>query len=417
MSDKILKEGDSGKDVTLLQSLMKINGYYPPIITGVYGPDTSYFIEKFQKDYNIDEENYSGELTINKLYELTENSNIVGSVLEYPTLSLGSTSDYVVTLKTILTDMTYYQGEINNYFEDALKISVQTFQLINNLVTDGIVGTLTWSSLINIYSPLAICGDEEIENYNTYIVTSGDTLYSIAKKYNTSVDTLKSINSLSTETLSIGQILKVPINEAEETTSYTVASGDTLYSIANKFNVTVDYLKEINNLSSDTLSIGQILKITDNLDDNNETTTYTVVKGDTLYKIASSYNVTIDYLKEINNLTSDVLTIGQVLKIIYTENNDDYDEYIVKSGDTLYKIALSYNITVANLVEINNLSTSTLSIGQVLKVPKSDEFLYTVVQGDTLYSIANKFNTTVNDLMTNNSLSTNTLSIGQKLNI
>ena len=142
------------------------------------------------------------------------------------------------------------------------------------------------------------------QNENMYVVKKGDSLYSIASKYNTTVDNLKKLNNLSSNLLSINQVLKIPnITDNEET--YIVQKGDSLYSIARKFNTTVDNLKKINNLSSNLLSIGQILKISNNK--------YTVKKGDSLYSIAKKYNTTVDNLKKINNLKSNLLSIGQQL--------------------------------------------------------------------------------------------------------
>ena len=94
---------------------------------------------------------------------------------------------------------------------------------------------------------------------------SGDSLYSIAKKYNTTVDAIKDLNNLSSNLLSIGQTLKIPANNTTGSSSkyitYKVVSGDSLYSIAKKYNTTVDAIKDLNSLSSNLLSIGQTLKI------------------------------------------------------------------------------------------------------------------------------------------------------------
>ena len=98
--------------------------------------------------------------------------------------------------------------------------------------------------------------------------------------------------------------------------SYTVQKGDTLYGIANKLGTTVSELKNTNNLTSDTLSIGQVLKIPNsNNEENSNTITYTVKSGDSLYSIAKNYDVTVDAIKKENNLTSNLLSIGQILII------------------------------------------------------------------------------------------------------
>ena len=133
----------------------------------------------------------------------------------------------------------------------------------------------------------------------------------IANKYNTTVDALKKANNLTSNILSIGQVLKIPtVLETETGITYTVKSGDSLYSIARKYNTTVDAIKSLNNLSSNLLSIGQALKIPTGA---SLETTYTVQKGDSLYSIAKKFNTTVATLKELNNLTSNLLSIGQIL--------------------------------------------------------------------------------------------------------
>ena len=250
---------------------------------------------------------------------------------------------------------------------------------------------------------------------NYYTVKSGDSLWSISKKFGITVDELKQANNLTSNLLSIGQNLLIPTKESEDTTNeYIVQKGDTLYGIANKFNTTVDNLKSINNLTTDSLSIGQVLKLPSS--STISTDTYTVKSGDSLYAIAKKYNTTVDTLKSLNNLTSNTLSIGQVLKLPGSSATST-DTYTVKSGDTLYAIANKYNTTVDALKSLNNLTSNTLSIGQTLKIPSSssDNVVYTVKSGDTLYGIAEEFGTTVSAITKLNNLSTTTLSIGQKL--
>lgn len=147
---------------------------------------------------------------------------------------------------------------------------------------------------------------------------------------------------------------------------------------------------------------------------NEDSDYYVVKKGDSLWSIAKKYNMTVDELKSINNLKSNLLSIGQRLKI--KEGNDNQNIYIVKKGDTLYKIANMYGTTVDNLKALNNLKNNILSIGQKLIVPSKNK-IYIVQKGDSLWSIARKYDTTVDSIKRNNNLSTNVLQIGQKLKI
>ena len=123
--------------------------------------------------------------------------------------------------------------------------------------------------------------------------------------------------------------------------------------------------------------------------------TYVVQKGDSLYSIARKLNTTVDELKSLNNLTSNTLSIGQVLKIPSKVVIDDEENiYVVKSGDTLYKIAQNYNTTIDELKNINNLTTNTLNVGQLLKIPSpiSEPEIYIVKKGNTIFMGNNEYN-------------------------
>jgi len=207
---------------------------------------------------------------------------------------------------------------------------------------------------------------------NVYIVKKGDSLWQIAKNLKTSVEEIKKLNNLTNNLLQVGQILKIPTTSTippettESTTStYTVQKGDSLWTIAQKFNTTVDNLKNINNLKSDTLQIGQVLKISGT---NKPTTnTYTVQKGDSLWTIAQKFGTTVNGIKNVNNLKSDTLQIGQQLTI---PSQITYKTYAVQKGDSLWTIAKTNNTSVEEIKKINNLVTDTLQIGQFLKIPK-----------------------------------------------
>lgn len=258
-------------------------------------------------------------------------------------------------------------------------------------------------------------GSSDTGNY--YTVKSGDSLWSIAKKFNTTVSEIKTLNNLTSNSLSIGQRLMIPEETSSGSGTYTVKAGDTLYSIARNYGISADELKSYNNLTSTSLSIGQTLKIPEKQTDTGDYTIYTVKSGDNLYSIARQYDLTMDELMRFNNLNSTLLRVGQTLRIPRnTTANNDYITYIVKSGDNLYAIARNYNISVQELMAYNNLSSNLLSIGQTLRIPMTNTSgTYTVKSGDTLYSIARQYNTTVDNIITKNNLTSNALSIGQKL--
>ena len=199
---------------------------------------------------------------------------------------------------------------------------------------------------------------------------------------------------------------------------YIVKKGDSLWSIASKNNTTVDNIKKLNNLSSNNLSVGQVLKLSYDAkkEDIKESNIYTVKKGDSLWLIANKYGTTVDELKNANNLKSNTLSIGQTLIIPEKKENTNKISYVVKKGDSLWLIANKYDTTVEKIKSTNNLKSNTLSIGQVLVIPSSSEFItYAVKKGDSLWLIANKYNTTVDNIKKLNNLSSNNLQINQKL--
>ena len=194
---------------------------------------------------------------------------------------------------------------------------------------------------------------------------------------------------------------------------YKVAAGDTLYSIAKKLDTTVLELKKINNLENNILSVGQILKIPTKLVDIGDIDVYQVKSGDTLYKISKDFNITVDELKAINDLVSDDLFVGQLLNV--PSGLSLVNSYIVNNGDTLYSIAKKFNISVNKLKEYNNLNSNLLNVGQKLLIPIGEDTTYVVKAGDTLYKIAREFNTTVDELRRLNNLTNDILSVGQIL--
>jgi len=225
-----------------------------------------------------------------------------------------------------------------------------------------------------------------IPSYGTisdYIVQKGDTLYSISQKYNISVSELMLLNNLTTNSLKIGQVLNVPVGDTvDDFNYYEVLPGDTLYSIAKKYDTTVDSLITLNQLNNSTLSVGQVLKVpSTSIDALEDEYYYVVQKGDTLYSIAKKAGISVSDLIEINSLTSSNLFVGQKLFLTKKDEvgvgsscyGDNYQEieyvtYTVKKGDNLYNIAKKYGVSVPSILKLNNLISNNLSIGQVLKI-------------------------------------------------
>ena len=229
----------------------------------------------------------------------------------------------------------------------------------------------------------------------------------------------------------IAEYTNTPYLEPNTSEQYTVQRGDTLYSISKKFNISINNLKELNNLESNTILPGQKLIIKEPTTPP-QPTTYKVQKGDTLYSISQKFNTTVDEIKRLNNISSNNIYINQELYIpstntlpstplpippINDDESEEYSEYIVQKGDSLWKISKDYNISVKDLIELNNLTTTTLQIGDKLLVPIqiNNEKTYIVKRGDTLWSIAKENNITVNELKEKNNLTTNLLSIGQTI--
>lgn len=225
-------------------------------------------------------------------------------------------------------------------------------------------------------------------NNKTYTVKKGDTLYGISKQFNTSAQKIRELNNLKNDNIVPSQVLIISENNGtnpNECVIYTVKKGDSLYEIAKKYNTSVDAIKRYNNLTTNNLSIGQKIRIPCNIEDNDDTVmpkyiSYTVKAGDNLYNIAKKYNTTVDKIKRDNNLQSNNLTIGKILLIEDTSDQSTIEEcfgeeyeapssnitYTVQKGDNLYSIARKYNTTVNEIKRKNNLTSNNLSIGQQL---------------------------------------------------
>ncbi len=137
--------------------------------------------------------------------------------------------------------------------------------------------------------------------------------------------------------------------------------------------------------------------------------TYYVQANDSLYKIAQRYGTSVEILTQVNNLYSPVIYPGQKLQISWTKPTVSNSHYVVKAGDTLYLLAQRYGITIESLKTTNNLTSNYLWIGQQLLIPKgnittSSGSIYQVKPGDTPYLIAIRNNISLSELLALNNL-------------
>ncbi|MDZ5711291.1 LysM peptidoglycan-binding domain-containing protein [Jeotgalibacillus sp. HH7-29] len=255
---------------------------------------------------------------------------------------------------------------------------------------------------------------------NTHTVNAGDSLWKIANKYNVSVSHIKQLNNITSEIIHPNQVLKVSASSesAEQGQSqapsqgssqgsgstYTVKSGDTLSKIALSTGTPLSELKSLNSIQGHLIYPGQVLKTKGGATQGSSNNvsqpstgsgstatngTYTVKAGDTLSHIASNHGMSLAKLMEINKISGHLIFVGQKLSVSGTvsggsgnsgssgsvntgggssDQSSSSSTYTVRGGDTLGKIAIMYKMSLSQLKSINGLSSDLIRVGQVLKV-------------------------------------------------
>lgn len=239
----------------------------------------------------------------------------------------------------------------------------------------------------------------------SYTVKSGDTLSGIANQYNTTVNQIVSLNQLSNPNLIyVGQVLKLKNSQTTNSSSssssstatttvgtYTVKAGDTLSAIASRYSTSSSTLASLNSLSNPNLIyVGQVLKVSSNASTSSSTNSsanstvttaasYTVKAGDTLSAIAAKYGTTYQALASTNSISNpNDIYVGQVIKVSATataassqaaSSTNSNGSYTVKSGDTLYGIALANGLNWQTLAKQNGISDpNVIFVGQKLSL-------------------------------------------------
>lgn len=301
---------------------------------------------------------------------------------------------------------------------------------------------------------------------STHTVKRGETLFSISKSLNLSIEDLRKLNKLKSGALSIGQeliISQIPEEAIQikndvaqtisKTNTHTVLKGESLFTLAKAYDISIEDLKKINNLKSGSIKVGQELKLSlaaePNTEVNNTTAitemkpnTHKVKNGENLSSISKKHNISIDDLKKFNKTVGRNIQIGQELKL--SENNDIASttidkhkdisiksiNYKVKKGESLYTISKSQNISIDELKSINNLNSSQIKPGQTLKIsiekesnptltskikdePKS--ITHKVSSGESYFSIAKNYSCSIEKLKEWNNKRNNKIIVGEKL--
>lgn len=303
----------------------------------------------------------------------------------------------------------------------------------------------------------------DIRNWNnipyTTTISIGQTLTiyvpSSMKDYYASLDKTTETNKLSTVTTKITKTTK-----NSGTVYHKIRRGETLGMIAAKYGVSVNQIRDWNNISGNKILTGQNIRIyaegspnTNVVAEKNNTVTknnvykYKVRKGDSLGEIADKFGVSENQIKKWNKLSGNKIVAGKTLTIYNTvtttsygdnttKNTSNVNYYKVKAGDTIGSIADKYGVKISDIQKWNNISGNKIVSGATLKIysdikindvnveitPKSsgknvktNSQTYTVKSGDSLYSIAQKNNTTVAKLKSLNNIKDNNIKTGQKL--
>ncbi len=216
------------------------------------------------------------------------------------------------------------------------------------------------------------------KQYIIHQVEAKETLYAISRRYNVPVTVILANNPSSDGGISVGKLLRLPYTpkSKQPTTSgqtHVVAQGETLYSIARLYNVSVDDVKKRNNLTENEISLGQSLSIGKKvavveaapklITQQSVNSTHTVAAKETLYSLARQYGVTVQQLKEWNNLTTDELKLGSIIYVVQPVNNGVQQPSATQTGSIVTQASLKINERIIGTEEVKEQGMAQLMEG------------------------------------------------------
>lgn len=241
---------------------------------------------------------------------------------------------------------------------------------------------------------------------NTYTVVSGDSVWSIANKHGISMDQFRSLNNIKNDFVYPGQKVVVSGGSSTNTSStttvstastasqssggtYTVAAGDSVWSIANKHGISMDQFRSLNNIKNDYVYPGQKVVVSGSSTRTSTTTsttvssqtsssaagnTYTVASGDSVWSVANKHGISMDQFRSWNNIKNDFIYPGQKVVVkqggtaATTSTSATNGTYKVASGDSVWGIADKFGITTDQFIQWNNIQNNFIYPGQTVRV-------------------------------------------------
>ena len=238
--------------------------------------------------------------------------------------------------------------------------------------------------------------------YDAYIVQSGDSLYSVAQRFNTTVEALAVANGITNERqIFAGQSILVPTGVSSYVEVYEVQPGDTLFGISKRFNTSVGILQGLNDISNSRQIVAGQTLIVPSIDEEN-LYVHEVAPNDSLFSISRQYNTAVSVLKTLNGILDERdLQVGTSI-LVPKIDETKYEVYEIREGDSLYGISRRFATSEEALISLNGLTGRLdVEVGQSILVPRIDESkyeVYVIEPGDSLFNISRRYNTTVPQL-------------------
>ncbi|EGP4889417.1 LysM peptidoglycan-binding domain-containing protein [Enterococcus faecium] len=403
---------------------------------------------------------------------------------------------YMDTLEFLNNQWVNKKEPFRQYPSFAESFNDNAYVLRNTSFGNGYYYAGTWKSNTRSYTDATACltgryatDPGYASKLNNIITTYGLTQYDTPASGNAGGGATTGGNNTGNTGSTSGSSNSGNTNSGSATsTTYTVQSGDSVWGISNKFGITMDQLIQWNNIQNNFIYPGQKLTIKGSQENGSSTNNsgnntnssgnagtsnggqttgakYTVQSGDSVWKISNDHGITMAQLIEWNNIKNNFVYPGQQLIVSNggssntgantgntsgsnssnssSSNTASGTKYTVKAGDSVWSVSNKYGITMAQLIQWNNIQNNFIYPGQQLTVSNSgstnsassntgssantnnsssantgsssSQGTYTVKAGESVWSVANKNGITMNQLIEWNNIKNNFIYPGQQL--